>query len=84
MSENLEILIKEKTDYGVIRFTMNDLVSKNALSKKLIGLLIDELKSVSLDKSIKVVVLAANGNVFSAGHDLKAVSYTHLTLPTKA
>ena len=50
---------------------MNDLVSKNALSKKLIGLLIDELKSVSLDKSIKVVVLAANGNVFSAGHDLK-------------
>ena len=52
MSENLEILIKEKTDYGVIRFTMNDLVSKNALSKKLIGLLIDELKSVSLDLSL--------------------------------
>ena len=74
MSENLEILIKEKTDYGVIRFTMNDLVSKNALSKKLIGLLIDELKSVSLDKSIKVVVLAAKGNVFSAGHDLKEIT----------
>ena len=35
MSENLKILIKEKTDHGVIRFTMNDLVSKNALSKKL-------------------------------------------------
>lgn len=74
MSENLEILIKEKTDHGVIRFTMNDLVSKNALSKKLISLLIDELRSVSLDESIKVIVLAANGNVFSAGHDLKEIT----------
>ena len=74
MSENLEILIKEKNDHGVIRFTMNDSVSKNALSKKLISLLIDELRSVSLDESIKVIVLAANGNVFSAGHDIKEIT----------
>jgi len=74
MDKNLEILIKEKTDHGVIRFTMNDLVSKNALSKTMISLLIKELKNVSLDTSIKVIVLAANGNVFSAGHDLKEIT----------
>ncbi|MDA8958263.1 enoyl-CoA hydratase [Gammaproteobacteria bacterium] len=47
---------------------------KNALSKKMIGMLGDEIKGASSDKSIKVIVLAAKGNVFCSGHDLKEIT----------
>jgi len=74
MSENLKILIKEKSDKGVLRLVMNNLDYKNALSKKMMGMLADEIKSASSDKSIKVIVLAAKGNVFCSGHDLKEIT----------
>ena len=31
-------------------------------------------QSASKDKSVKVIVIAANGNVFSAGHNLKDIT----------
>tara|TARA_B100000579_G_scaffold328939_1_gene278981 strand:+ start:3721 stop:4524 length:804 start_codon:yes stop_codon:yes gene_type:complete len=73
MVKNSPIIIKEKSDQGVLRLIMNDSVSKNALSNKMLGSLLDEIKNASVDKSIKVIVLAANGDVFSAGHDLKEI-----------
>ena len=71
MDNNSPILIKEKSDKGVLCLTMNDLACKNALSNKMLSILLDEIKNASIDKSIKVIVLKANGDVFSAGHDLK-------------
>ena len=62
MNKNSQILIKERSDHGVLRLTMNDLVSKNSLSEEMMNDLIAELKSASKDKSIKAIVLAANGN----------------------
>ena len=74
MKENLKILIKEKSDKGVLRLIMNNLDQRNALSESMMSILMDEIKGASSDQSIKVIVLAANGNVFSSGHDLKEIT----------
>ena len=74
MKENLKILIKESCDKGVLRLVMNNLDQKNALSENMMNILIDEIKAASSDPSIKVIVLAANGNVFCSGHDLKEIT----------
>ena len=74
MKENLKILIKEKSGKGVLRLIMNNLDQRNALSKNMMSILMDEIKSASSDQSIKVIVLAAKGNVFCSGHDLKEIT----------
>ena len=74
MKENSKILIKESCDKGVLRLLMNNLDQKNALSENMMNILIDEIKAASSDPSIKVIVLAANGNVFCSGHDLKEIT----------
>ena len=74
MKENLNILIKEKSEKGVLRLTMNNSDQKNPLSQKLMNTLIDEIKEASSDQSIRIIVLAATGNVFSSGHDLKEIT----------
>lgn len=48
--------------------TLNNPDKINALSKKMIKELIHALTTVSLDESIKVVILKAAGNHFCAGH----------------
>ena len=74
MKENSKILIKEKSDRGVLRLLMNNLDQKNALSESMMSILMEEIKGASSDPSIKVIVLAANGNVFCSGHDLKEIT----------
>ena len=74
MKENLKILIKEKSDKGVLRLIMNNSDQKNPLSENMMNILMDEIKGASSDQSIRVIVLAANGNVFSSGHDLKEIT----------
>ena len=74
MKENLNILIKEKSEKGVLRLTMNNADQKNPLSESMMSMLMDEIKAASSDQSIRVIVLAANGNVFSSGHDLKEIT----------
>jgi len=74
MKENLNILIKEKSKKGVLRLTMNNSDQKNPLSENMMSMLMEEIKGASLDQSIRVIVLAATGNVFSSGHDLKEIT----------
>ena len=74
MNENLNILIKEKSDEGVLRLIMNNSDQKNPLSESMMCMLMDEIKGASSDQSIRVIVLSAIGNVFSSGHDLKEIT----------
>ncbi len=74
MKEDLKILIEESCDKGVLRLVMNNLDQKNALSESMMSILMEEIKGASSDPSIKVIVLAANGNVFCSGHDLKEIT----------
>ncbi len=74
MEEYINILIKEKSDKGVLRLIMNNADQKNPLSESMMSMLMEEVKGASSDQSIRVIVLAATGNVFSAGHDLKEIT----------
>jgi enoyl-CoA hydratase/carnithine racemase len=40
----------------------------------MMSMLMDEIKGASSDQSIRVIVVAATGNVFSSGHDLKEIT----------
>lgn len=54
--------------------TLNHPARRNALSLGLMRELIDGLASFGRDKSIRAVILAANGKAFSSGHDLSEMT----------
>ncbi len=56
---------------GVATLTMNNPGKLNPLSGEVIVRLTEALDEVGADESVRVVVLAASGKAFSAGHDLK-------------
>lgn len=67
---NSAILLREDGENGVTTLTLNRPERRNALSTALLEALESEFAALSGDKSVKVVILAGNGPVFSAGHDL--------------
>ena len=61
-----------RSDQGkVATLTLNRPEARNALSRALMLALTREIEAVASNPAIKVIVLAANGPVFSSGHDLK-------------
>ena len=64
------LLLVEATD-GIATLTLNRPNQFNALSGALIGELQSALDRVAGDAAVRVVVLAARGRGFCAGHDLK-------------
>ncbi|TAN50908.1 MAG: enoyl-CoA hydratase, partial [Rhodospirillales bacterium] len=70
-----QILLRRDQD-GVAFLTLNRPEARNALSLALIAAMQAELDAIAQDKSVKVVVIGANGPAFSAGHDLKEVRST--------
>ena len=56
---------------GVVRLTLNRPDSFNALSADMMTALSSALHQVAVDPACRVVVLAASGKAYSAGHDLR-------------
>ncbi len=56
---------------GVVTLTLNRPHAFNALSEAMLTTLHRELDAIAQDESVRVVILAAAGNAFCAGHDLK-------------
>ena len=73
-TENTEIVLQELTESGVLRLTLNDNGRRNALSEAMLGRLGEIMRSSASDSSVRVIVLAANGPAFCAGHDLKEMT----------
>lgn len=65
-----EILLREDVD-GVATLTLNRPEKYNALSEEMLSALSAALREIAEDESVRVVVLAAKGKAFCAGHDLK-------------
>lgn len=63
-------LVLKTFENGVLRLMLNN-PPANALSIALMQALKDELEAAGSDPAIRVVVLAAAGKLYSAGHDLK-------------
>lgn len=65
------LLLRHQDARGVLTLTLNRPQAFNALSEAMLQALRDELLALADDDSVRVVVLAAAGRAFCAGHDLR-------------
>jgi len=65
------VLLRSQDSRGVVTLTLNRPRAFNALSEATLARLQRELDVIAQDESARVVVLAAEGKAFCAGHDLK-------------
>jgi enoyl-CoA hydratase/carnithine racemase len=59
---------------GVATLTLNRPAARNALSEALLDALTHELDAIAADRTVRAVILAGQGSVFSAGHDLREMT----------
>ena len=64
-------LVQRDQAAGVLTLTLNRGERFNPLSSAMIAALAAELRTIAGDPSVRVVILAAGGKGFCAGHDLK-------------
>ncbi|CAN5406822.1 enoyl-CoA hydratase [soil metagenome] len=65
------LVLSERDARGVLTLTLNRPQAFNSLSEDLLSALHAELDRIATDETVRVVVLAAAGKAFCAGHDLK-------------
>src|SRR5258706_1444873 len=58
---------------GIATLTLNRGAQMNLLTLEMLGALQDAFDAIARDASVRVVVLAAAGRGFCAGHDLKEI-----------
>lgn len=74
MQDSGDILLRELGNDGVLRLTLNDVARRNALSEAMLAELGRTFAEADEDAAVRVIVLAANGPAFCAGHDLKEMT----------
>jgi enoyl-CoA hydratase/carnithine racemase len=65
------VLLRSQDSRGLVTLTLNRPRTFNALSEAMLAALQHEFDVIADDESVRVVVLAAEGKAFCAGHDLK-------------
>ena len=65
------VVLRTQDPRGVVTLTLNRPQAFNALSEAMLAGLQHQLDAIAEDESARVVVLAAEGKAFCAGHDLK-------------
>ena len=78
----MSALLRQELSGQVLRLTLADDATRNSLSEAMMLALHDALESAALNPSIGVIVIAALGNAFSSGHNLKEMT-AHRTDPDK-
>lgn len=66
-----DALIRREDHDGIATVTLTSPGTLNALSTPMLMTLAETFAAIALDESVRVVILAAEGKAFSAGHDLK-------------
>jgi len=69
-----DILLRDLDGDGVLRLTLNDPSRRNALSEAMLTTLSTAFVEAGADPEVRVIILAANGPAFCAGHDLKEMT----------
>jgi enoyl-CoA hydratase/carnithine racemase len=72
-----ESLLLRRDDGPVCTLTLNRPAQYNALSEELLEALLQALRAIGEDDTIRVVVLTGAGKAFCAGHDLKQMRANH-------
>ena len=70
--EQQPVLLRDDRD-GIVTLTMNRPQQMNLLTSEMLSALQASLDRIAKDESIRVVILAAAGKGFCAGHDLKEI-----------
>ena len=70
-----DVLLRHDDD-DIATLTLNRPAARNALSMGLMAALDAELAAIADDRGVKVVIIAANGPAFCAGHDLRELRAT--------
>jgi enoyl-CoA hydratase/carnithine racemase len=73
-TEHIDPLVQIQHRESVLRLALNRPHARNALSEGLMAALQDALDQAADDRAARVIVLTANGPVFSSGHDLKEMT----------
>ena len=74
MKDNANTILKTDQTQGILRLLLNDPQNKNALSDQMMIQLKEQLFKASSNDSIKVIIIAAVGDVFCSGHNLKDIT----------
>jgi len=74
MKNESVILLQDLSDDGILRLTLNDVGRRNALSEAMLAELGRTFAEAGENPDVRVIVLAANGPAFCAGHDLKEMT----------
>ena len=69
-----DLVLTDRGEDGVLRLTLNAPRSRNALSESMMTALSSALEEAAQDAAVRVIVIAANGPVFCAGHNLKEIT----------
>lgn len=69
-----DIVLRDLDADGILRLTLNDPARRNALSGAMLTALGDAIADAGRDSAVRVIVLAANGPAYCAGHDLKQLT----------
>ena len=67
------VLMRQTLD-DIAVLTLNRPAARNSLSEALLAALTESLADIAADPRVRVVVLAATGPAFSAGHDMKEMT----------
>jgi enoyl-CoA hydratase/carnithine racemase len=67
---SVPVLLRER-EGEIAVLTLNRPGARNSLSEALLAALSDALTDIAADRSVRAVIIAANGPAFCAGHDLK-------------
>ena len=63
--------VLHERDGSIVKLTLNRAEKFNPLSEEMLTVLQTELDAIAKDATARLVILAANGKAFCAGHDLK-------------
>jgi enoyl-CoA hydratase/carnithine racemase len=72
--QKTDILLHDLDSDGILRLTLNDIARRNALSEAMLSELDAAFAEAGSNPSVRVVILAANGPAFCAGHNLKEMT----------
>ena len=76
MEREEPIVLRSQDARGLVTLRLNRPQAFNALSEAMLETLQREFEAIAADESVRVVVLAAEGKAFCAGHDLKQMRAT--------
>lgn len=66
-----DLVLTDTVEPGIATMTLKAPRSRNSLSRAMLAACTNKLQQLTDDKSVKVIILKAEGPAFCAGHDLK-------------